>query len=342
MPTKILYELTGVFHKKYYKIRDSTPTFFETYNPFAVEGSRNHRNYVRPQDSENDFLSKPADWAEDVVKEIEQLNPHRKKRLREVGRFLFDANLHDLFLENLTQTHIGNISERYSNAYHLLKSNSSTKELSQTTLDLILDKYNIKARITVFKTGYGTKKKYVHKRQIRKFLNSVNTYLLSDESLRRVEGKKLKIGWDLLRDELPVYTSNGISQELLIIEKEPTNPTMNLFEYGERIEKHRLSEIQRKQLEIDREMLIQSDLGRKIAELIKNYPLKNERNEVLDNIGISIKNYSSILIQNNGKPELRDEAREIIRRGQNLFQSRPNNYTQKVNRKIKQLEQILK
>ncbi len=337
MPTEILYR------EAYFK-PDSGPSFFGEYNPLAVRGSPGHNGRLSKEDLEMLFLSRPNVWAQYVVDGIKMKYPDNTQQLEAVGQFLFDARLFGFSLDALAASHLGDVSQYYVSAEKLLREDERVRDISLEAASHILGMYSVKSRVTIIPAGYGKKEKFVPNTPggKRNFWNTLNRVLENPEMKRYLEEDRIIRAWSSLRGETGTLSYR-------VMEEEPAHhnvgfhsPSLDLFAYAAKMERRRAEEERIRQIEAEREMHIQSDLGRIIYDLIGEVPPKKERQGVIDKVEELVGQYATIIKQNGCNDTLATELAEIVRRIEELGQIVSNAYTRKLRGKFRPLERLIR
>ncbi len=335
MPTQILYW-------EAYKPNDGS-SFFGSYNPFAVSGSSGNGNKADSEKSEMDFLSRPSIWAQYVVAGIKMKYPDNTQQLEAVGKFLFDASFFGFSLDALAASHLRDISQYYVSAEKLLREDERVRDISPEAANHILGMYSVKSRVTIIPAGYGKKEKFVLNTPggKRNFWKTIDRLLETDEIKRYLTEDSVLTAWANLRDGIGHPPHNIIEEDNSPKERYPL-PSVDLFTYAAEMEKKRMEEGRIRQIEIGREMCIQSDLGRIICELIGEVPPKKERQGVLDRVEELVSQYAAVIKQNGHDDALAAELAEVVRRVDVLGQRVNNLYTRKLRTTIRPLERLIR
>ena len=340
MPTKILY------WEAYFKPHGGL-SFFGEYNPFAVRGSSVHNGMIGNENAEMLFLSRPDVWAQYVVAGIKAKYPEMAKtdkQLRAVGQFLFDAGLFGFSLDALAASHIEGIGHYYTSAEKLLREDERTVDISTETANHILGMYSVKSRATIIPTGYGKKEKFVRNTLKGKmnFWKTVNRVLEKDEIKRYLAEDRVLTAWTRLRDGTVPSLHNNIAKEHNPPEEQYPLPSVDLFTYADEEIGRRAEERRKRQIEAERQMHIQSDLGRMICELIGEVPPKKERQGVLDRLEEIVSQYTTVIERNCPDHAMATELDEIIRRIEELGQNVNNAYTRELRGMFRPLKRLVK
>jgi len=308
MPTPVLY------------LEAYLSRFFYDYNPLATSGKLEHRR--NGGTSENDFLSRPSVWAEDVVEGINQKNLKERKRLVKVGQFLSTASFYGLPVEKLAADHLSEISSQYVSVDYILSRHEEISDIPRPVLDTILAEYNLSSKITKLPIGDGKRAQFVHKSDAAKFWRNIYGQLRTRKirSLlggyglqvthgdgRTADGKATYIG------SVQVYPipSDGLSTQV-------AGPRVPGAQDGDPV---------------------RSDLGRRIMGIIETKPPGGDRRGLLRYFEQIVIEYSALVRHNNGL--LGFEAQEIVRVAINLEISGRNFFTRGIRRGVGSLERIL-
>ena len=313
---------------------DDGLSFFGEYNPSAVRGSSARNGKVSNEEAEMLFLSRPNVWAQYVVAGIKAEYPKMGNQLRAVGQFLFDAGFFGFSLDALAASHLKDIQQHYVSAEELLRGDERTKYISAEAANHILGMYGVKSRVTIIPTGYGKKEKFVQDTPAdrRNFWKTVNRVLETDEIKRYLAEDRVLIAWASLRDGTVPSLHNNVAEERDPLERQYPLPPVSLFAYYGEVERRIAEEERKKQIKAERQMSIQSDLGRKICELIGEVPPKKERRGILDRVEEIVGQYATVIKQNGTDYALATEVAEIIRRIEELGQRVNNLYTRELRR----------
>lgn len=336
MPTKILY------HEAYFRPRDGL-SFFGYYDSFAVSGSSGNSGKANSEKSEIEFLSRPLIWAQYVVDGIKAKYLEWDKQLRNVGQFLFDASFFGFSFEGLAKSHLSGIKQYYASAEELLRDDERTKYVSPEAIDHILGVYSVRARTTTIPTGNSKKEKFVLNTptDIRNFWNTMNRVLEGNEIKHYLAEDIVRTAWAGLRNGAGPSLHNIIEEEYEPPKKEYPLPPVDLFTYAAEMERRIMAEERIRQIKAERDMHIQSDLGRIICELIGEVPPKKERQRVLDGVEKLVSQYEAVIKQN-GRDALAAELAEVVRRVDVLGQGVNNLYTRKLRGMFRPLEKLIR
>ena len=335
MPTKILY-------LEAYSKPDDGLSFFGEYNPHAVCGSYVHSGRISNENSEMLFLSKPNVWAQYVVSGIEMVHADKKRRLRAVGQFLFDAQLFGFSLDSLAASHFEGMQQDYVSAEKLLREDERAVYISSEVANHILGMYSVQARVTIIPTGYGKKEKMVQNTPDgkRNFWSTVNRALETEEIKQYLAEASVLTAWANLRDGARPPLHKIVEAESNLPEEQYTLPSVSLFAHAAEIERKKMEEDRIRQIEAERQMSIQSNLGKIICGLIGEVPPKKKRQEILDRLEGLVDQYATV-IQNTHDNALVIEFDEIVRRIEELGQGVNNVYTRELRGMFRPLEKLI-
>ena len=231
------------------------------------------------------------------------------------------------------------LSRKYFSVDSILASDPATASLPEEVLQDMLSRPSVKEHVSEFDLSLTQKDYFVRKPSANNFWEAVNEYLgrSAPINLSRITLFEAwrKLGYGLQRqsrvkpaDEVHYAVSRPDPEQF---------EQLDFFPYSLDLMEQRFRKEREQAAEREREMLVQSDLGKEIRELVTTLPPGRNRPETARMLDEKMAEYIAGI-----SAEHTAEAAEILRRGTEFVQSRVNVYIRKyVVPRLRELEMAL-